>query len=68
MSRFYQSGKPDFVENFMYTPPWELAQQAMAYNDKGISDTIQAASLFNNIDINYIPDPVEIVAGSACGI
>ena len=59
MSRFYQSGKPDFVENFMYTPPWELAQQAMAYNDKGISDTIQAASLFNNIDINYIPDPVE---------
>ena len=43
MSRFYQSGKPDFVENFMYTPPWELAQQALAYNDKGISDTIQAA-------------------------
>ena len=59
MSRFYQSGKPDFVENFMYTPPWELAQQALAYNDKGISDTIQAASLFNNINIDYIPDPVE---------
>lgn len=59
MSRFYQSGSPDFVENFMYTPPWELAQQALAYNDTGIGKTIEAASLFGNIDVNYIPDPVE---------
>lgn len=59
MSRFYQSGKPDFVDNFMYTPPWELAQQALAYNDAGIGKTLETASLFDNINVDYIPDPVE---------
>ena len=59
MSRFFQPTGFKFDDSFMYKPPWELAKEAMAYNDAGIDTALQTASMFNNIDISHIPDPVE---------
>lgn len=59
MARFYKTSVPEFVEDFIYQPPWELAQEVMKTNEEGIQNTLGAASLLQNIDINYIPDPVE---------
>ena len=56
MGRFYKTAVPEFVENYIYQPPWELAKQAMAVNEQGIQDSLNAANLLKNIDINYIPE------------
>lgn len=56
MGRFYKTAVPEFVENYMYQPPWELAKQAMAVNEQGIQDSLNAANLLKNVDINYIPE------------
>ena len=56
MGRFYKTAVPEFVENYMYQPPWELAKQAMAVNEQGIQDSLNATNLLKNIDINYIPE------------
>ena len=39
MGRFYKTAVPEFVENYIYQPPWELAKQAMAVNEQGIQDS-----------------------------
>ena len=59
MGRLFQPTELQFDNSFMYQPPWELAKQALEYNEAGIEQTLQAASLFDNIDVKYIPDPVE---------
>ena len=42
----------------MYTPPWEMMGQVMAQNEQGIQQTLASTSLFEDLDIDYIEDPV----------
>lgn len=58
MSRFYKTSTPDYVEDFMYTPPWEMMGQVMAQNEQGIQQTLASTSVFEDLDIDYIEDPV----------
>lgn len=59
MARFYQAPTPNFVDDFMYQPPWEMMQQALAVNEQGVQSSLAQAELFKNLDIKYIDDPVE---------
>ena len=58
MARFQKTTSPDFVEDFMYTPPWELAGKVMEANEQGIQNTIASTSFFNDFDIQHVKDPV----------
>lgn len=58
MARFYKTTTPDFVDDFMYTPPWELAGKVMEANEQGIQTALASAQVFEDFDIDYIEDPV----------
>lgn len=58
MARFYKTTNPDFVDDFMYTPPWELAGKVMEANEQGIQQTIASTQMFQDFDIQHINDPV----------
>lgn len=61
MAQFYQTaeGRIDSADSFMYKPPIELMQQALDYNNQGVSTALATANLYNNLDINYIDDARE---------
>lgn len=59
MGRFYGTANPNFVEDFIFQPPWEMAQKALAVNEEGVKNTLSSTDLFKNLDIKYINDPVE---------
>ena len=43
MGQFYKTSKPQFVEDFMYQPPWELAKEAILAKDKRVNQEIAVA-------------------------
>ena len=59
MGRFYQTAKPEFVDDFIYQPPWELMKEALGQEQSDYDVTLATADLYKNIDINYIEDPIE---------
>lgn len=59
MGRFYQTAKPEFVDDFIYQPPWELMKEALGQEQSDYDVALAKADLFKNIDINYIEDPIE---------
>ena len=59
MGRFYQTAKPEFVDDFIYQPPWELIQQNNMLEAQGYKDFLTTATLAGTPDINYIEDEVE---------
>lgn len=58
MSRFYNAPTPNLQDDFMFKPPWELINQAMAVNEQGIENTLASTAIFDNLEIDYIDDPV----------
>ena len=58
MSRFYKTTTPDFVDDYMYQPPWELMEKAMEVNEEGIQKALASTSLFNNLEIQHLDDPI----------
>lgn len=59
MGRFYQTAKPEFIDDFIYQPPWELIQQNNMLQAQGYQDFLTTATLAGTPDINYIEDEVE---------
>ena len=59
MGRFYKTALPNFVDNFMYQPPWEMAMKSLAINEEGVQKAMASTELFKNLDVKYINDPVE---------
>lgn len=59
MGRFYQTAKPEFVNDFIYQPPWELMQQALTQEQNNYDVSLAKADLFKDLNINYIEDPIE---------
>ena len=54
MGRFFQTAPTQFVENYIYQPPWELMQQAAAQKQKVYDTAIASAKLFDNIPIEHL--------------
>lgn len=58
MGRFYQAPQtPQFIDG-LYTPPWELMDKALSYNQQGYDNAVATTNLFQDIDINSINDPI----------
>ena len=54
--QFLNFDKPEFVDNFVYTPPFEMMEGALKVNQEGMDTAIATANLFNNLNIDYIDD------------
>ena len=54
MGRFFQTAPTQFVENYIYQPPWELMLQAAAQKQKIYDDAIASTKLFDNIPIEHL--------------
>ena len=54
MGRFFQTAPTQFIDNYIYQPPWELMQQAAAQKQKVYDAAIASAKLFDNIPIEHL--------------
>ena len=54
--QFLNFDKPEFVDDFVYTPPFELMDRALKVNQEGMDTAIATANLFHNLNIDYIDD------------
>lgn len=54
MGRFFQTAPTQFVENYIYQPPWELMQQAASQKQKIYDAAIASTKLFDNIPIDHL--------------
>lgn len=60
MSRFNKIEKPEFVDDFLYQPPWELIQKVAQKKQEDFSTTMKSMDILeNSLSINYIPDEIE---------
>jgi|SRR6187402_60488 len=59
MGRFYKTAKPQFIEDMIYQPPWDLIKEALTTQQQDYDIALAKTDLFNNVDVNYIDDPVE---------
>ena len=54
MGRFFETASTQFVEDFIYQPPWELMQQAASQKQKIYDAAIASTKLFDNIPIEHL--------------
>ena len=54
MGRFFQTAPTQFVEDYIYQPPWELMQQAAAKEQQIYDAAIASTKLFDNIPIEHL--------------
>ena len=54
MGRFFQTAPTQFIDNYIYQPPWELMQQAAAQKQKVYDAAIASTKLFDNIPIEHL--------------
>lgn len=59
MGRFYQTAKPEFLEDIIYQPPWELIKEALGTQQQDYDLALAKANLLGDVDFKYIEDPVE---------
>ena len=56
MGRFYTPVQPEYVDNLIYTPPWEMAAFATKRMEEPISNKLQILNLMNNVPIEFWDD------------
>lgn len=55
MGRFYKTAQPDFIDNFIYQPPWQLMNQVMATKQQDYNNAMQSTDLIRNmLDIKHL--------------
>lgn len=60
MGRFYKTAKPQFVNDIIYQPPWQLMQQAAAMKQTQYDGALASTDALNGLlKINHIDDEVE---------
>ena len=59
MGRFYTTAKPEFLEDIIYQPPWDLIKEALGTQQQDYDLALAKANLLGDVDFNYIEDPVE---------
>lgn len=59
MGRFFQISNPNFVDDFIYQPNWDLVKETMAKQEGRIKEAADTIQLLNDIDIDYWKDADE---------
>ena len=55
MGRFYQTAKPDFIDDMTYQPPWKFVQESLATKQKGYDDALQSTEVIKNLlDVKHL--------------
>ena len=54
MGRFYKTAVPEFVDNFIYQPPWELMMATLQKKEDGIKNQLNEMEFLKNLPIDYI--------------
>ena len=54
MGRFFQTAPTQFIEDYIYQPPWELIQQAAAQKQQIYDAAIASTKIFDNLQIDHL--------------
>ncbi len=54
MGRSYKTAVPEFVDNFIYQPPWELMMATLQKKEDGIKNQLNEMEFLKNLPIDYI--------------
>lgn len=57
MGRFFETAPTQFVENFIYQPPWEIIQQNNMLKAQNYATQQQTFNLLNNLPIDFWDKP-----------
>lgn len=53
MARFFQTTRPEFIDNFLYQPPWELALATLEKKEADIQNQVDTMEILRNLPIDY---------------
>lgn len=53
MGRFYETAQRNFVDDFIYQPPWEMAMAAMGKADQDVQMSLDTMELMRNLPVDY---------------
>jgi len=59
MGRYYQTAQPEFVQDIMYRPPWELAKEVLQKEQGDYDVATTKANLFGSVDVEHMDTPAE---------
>lgn len=54
MSRYYQTATPQYVDDFVYQPPWKLIEAIGAKKQQDYDTTLASANLLRDIQVNHL--------------
>ena len=54
MGRYFQPSGTQFIDNFIYQPPWQLMQSVLANKQQDYDNMLAATKLFRDIKINHL--------------
>ena len=57
--QFLNFDKPEFVDDFVYTPPFEMMDRALKVNQEGVDKAAEVANLLGSIPVDYIAESPE---------
>jgi hypothetical protein len=60
MGRYYQTAAPEFVQDIMYKPPWELAKEVLQKEQGDYDTAVAKTSLYGDVDMQHMDTPAEI--------
>lgn len=60
MGRFYKTAQPQFVEDFVYTPPYEMLMKLAETKQQALDTTLAQAKLFDNFNIQHLKSEDDI--------
>jgi hypothetical protein len=60
MGRYYQTAAPEFVQDIMYRPPWELAKGVLQKEQGDYDTAVAKTSLYGDVDMQHMDTPAEI--------
>lgn len=53
MARFYQTASPEYLQDIMYQPPWEMLMAAGAKKDQDVKNVVDTLEIFNNLPLDF---------------
>lgn len=59
MGRFYTTAQPEFVQDIMYRPPWELAKEVLTKEQSDYDIALAKANVLGNVDIQHMDTDIE---------
>ncbi len=54
MARYYQTAQPQFVQDFVYTPPYELMDKLASTRQASYDNALAQAKLFDKLQIQHL--------------